>query len=75
MMGLSNIFKWISMYDIYCSDAPSGLVCGVLYLPIQIITTCCLQEVHYTWNAFYLCFVLRMSSLNQSKTTVALLSL
>lgn len=22
------------MYDIYCSDAPSGLICGVLYLSI-----------------------------------------
>lgn len=74
-MGLGNIFKWISMYDIYCSDSPSGLVCEVLYLSIQIITTCCLLEVYYMWNAFHLCFVLRMSSLNQSKTTVAPLSL
>lgn len=71
MTGLSNIFKWISMYDIYCSDTPSGLVCGFLCLSIQIVTTCCFQEVYYVWNALYLCFVLRMSSLNQSKTTAA----
>lgn len=33
IMGLSNIFKWISMYDIYCSDAPSGLVRGFCIYP------------------------------------------
>lgn len=52
MMGLSNIFKWISMYDIYYSDAPSGLICGFLYLCIQFITTCCLQEVYYIVPVF-----------------------
>lgn len=75
MTGLSNIFKWIGIYGIYCSDAPSGLVCGFLYLSVQIITTCYLLEVYYVWNALYLCFVLRTSSLNQSKTMVAPLSL
>lgn len=32
--GLSNTFKWISVYNMYSSNAPSGLVGGFLYLSI-----------------------------------------
>lgn len=34
LTGLGNIFKWIRVYDMYSSDAPSGLVGSFLYLSI-----------------------------------------
>lgn len=39
--------------------------------PYEVLVTCSFQVAYYVWNALYLCFVLRMSFLNQSKTMVA----
>lgn len=39
--------------------------------PYEVLVTCSFLEAYELWNTLYLCFVLRMSFLNQSKTTVA----
>lgn len=43
--------------------------------PYEVLVTRSFLEVYELWNTLYPCFVLRMSFLNQSKTTVALPSL
>lgn len=48
---------------------------GFCIYPYEVLVTCSFQEAYYVWNALYLCFFLRMSFLNQSKTMVAQLSL
>jgi len=59
------------MYDVYCSDAPSGLVVDFCIYSCEVLVTFYSEEVYCVWNALYLCFVLRMNFLNQNKTTVA----
>lgn len=53
----------------YCSDAPSGLICGFLYLFIWSLRHLLLLGSLLCTECFVPFFVvLRMSSLNQSKT-------
>lgn len=54
---------------------PLVLFVDLCIYPYEALVTCSFQKVYYVWNAVYLCLVLRMSFLNQSKTTVEQLSL